>query len=283
MKRAKSVIIAAGLLAGSVSVAAQDVEGVSFDVSITEGAVPPVNERVSGLIRSQIGRGWLTRDRARLDLHGARAASPSTAEGGAADSVSMLVSIGVDRRIDFTLVAHSRKKFFPVGKMTRQMARMTESTPQKPAVRVAVPVLQVESLGSGPVVSGFATQRYRLNTEYVVSVMGPAGQLEQRIQIRSEGSYAPELSDFALAFNGTREWTSAGGTFITVDSAAIAQLERVLMAVPGIPLESEERLRMTVMDMDLAINRRTTLSNVRRARFTAKIFEVPPDYVEGPP
>lgn len=268
------VAVALALLA-TVEVAparAQDVSGLAFDLTITTG------DSASG--PTQTGRGWIYGRRSRLDLKGT-AIRAQAFTGMPGQNTSLIVHDSSEAAV-VAVVDHDSKKFMYPARMMGQLREMMAAMAgEAPRMTLAITNVQVDTLGDGHTVSGFATRRFRVSADISMSmeIMGESAQEEMRVE--SEIDVAPELAEFADPLRDTRGLKGLTAGLPFVDSSATAQLEKLMRVTPrGLALRQVDRISGTSLEGEEVQTSTTLLSNVRRATFPLSTFTIPEGYTE---
>lgn len=251
--------------------AAQEVSGLTFDVSVATSG--------SAGATQQTGRGWIAGRQTRLDLRGAGMPAPGM-PGVTAENVSIIIHDSSEAAV-VALVMHDQKKFMYPSRMMEQLREMMASMPEKPKMTFSVANIVVDSLGAGETVSGFATKRFKVSADISIAIEMMGEIVDQAMHVESEGDYATELSEFADPLRDTRGMKSITAGMPWMDSAATAEMEKLVLATPrGLALRQVDRVTgVTEGDMP-ASTTTTTLSNIKRESFSVSMFALPDGYTE---
>ena len=252
--------------------AAQDVAGLTFDVSVTTG------DSAAGT--HQTGRGWIAGKMSRLDLRGERGMLGPPMLGTTGENVSIIVQDSGDSSM-VTLLMHEQKTYMQPSKMMAQLQEMMASLVEKPKMTFIVSNIVVDSLGAGETVSGFTTKRYKVSADISMAIELMGESTSQTMHVESEGDYAEELSDFADPLGDTRGFKAMTDGMPWMDSTAAAELRKLERATPrGLALRHVDRVT-GVTEGDMPIPTTTTrLSNIKRESIPSSIFAIPEGYTE---
>lgn len=250
---------------------AQEVAGITFDVSVTA-------EDSSGTAK-QAGTGWIAGKRSRLDLRG-----PGSITQGMPGLPGQNISLIVEDSSGVAVVAvvdHDSKKVMYPSKMMEQVRQMMTMLPEQPRMTFKVANIKVDTLGAGETVSGFTTKRFRLQADVSVAISMMGENEEQTMHIETEGDYAEELSDFMDPLQGSRTFQAFTSGMPFLDSTATAELGKLAAIMPrGLPLRQTDRMTGVTEGGNEVEGSTTRLSNIKRQSFPVAVFAVPEGYTE---
>lgn len=261
---------AVGLLAATPA-AAQDVAGLTFDVTVTTG------DSAAGI--SQTGSGWIAGKRSRLDLRGA-VPTEQAMPGMQGQNMSIVIH-DTGGAPALAMIDHDTRKIMYPSKMMEQLREMMASLPEQPRMTFSVSNVTVDSLGAGETISGFATKRFRMKADISVAMEMMGENVEQTMHMEAEGDYAEELSDFIDPLQNSRSFQAFTSGMPFIDSAASAELNKISRAVPrGLPLRHVDRITGVSEGGEPMQGSVTSLSNIKRETFSIAIFSIPDGYTE---
>jgi len=250
---------------------AQDVSGLTFDVTITTGD--------SAAATVQSGSGWIAGKSSRLDLRGPANVAQAM-PGMPGQNMSIIVRDSSGAPV-MAMVDHDAKKVMYPAKMTAMLQEMMASLPERPKVGFSVTNIVVDTLGAGETISGFATKRFRLSADLSVSMEMMGESMDQTIHVVSEGDYAEELAGYIDPLQTTRSLEAMTSGMPGMDSSAVAELGKLAAARPrGLPLRQSDQMTGASeggMPMPATV---TALSNIKRAEFSLTVFSIPDGYTE---
>lgn len=265
-----AVVLGLGLILATAPAAAQDVAGLTFDVSVTTG------DSAAGMM--QTGSGWIAGNRSRMDLRG-----PNSAQGMPGilgQNISLLVTDSAGVPI-IALVDHDSKKVMYPSKMMEQVREMMASLLEQPRMTFKVSNVTVDSLGPGETISGFATKRFRLKADISMAMEMMGEEMEQTMHLETEGDYAEELSEFMDPLQGSRMFQTFTSEMPFMDSSATAELGKLVQAIPrGLPLRQVDRMSGIMEGGEQLQGAVTALTNIKRATFPVTVFSIPEGYTE---
>ncbi len=260
-----------GMVLAAAPSGAQDVSGLTFDVSVTTGD--------SATARTQTGQGWVAGSRSRVDLRG-EANPAETVPGLKGENISMLMDDSAGT-LTMIVVDHDTKKFFNPARAFDQIKEMLESLPEKPRVSFTVTNVVVDTLGAGETISGFSTKRFRLRADLSMAMEMMGESMNDTMHLESEGDYTEELSEFSDPLQGTRGVQAFISGMPWMDSTAMAELGKITHATPrGVPLRLTEQLGEVEVGGAAPPARITGLSNIKRGTFSPAVFAIPDGYTE---
>lgn len=250
---------------------AQDVSGLTFDVTITTGD--------SSAATVQSGSGWIAGKSSRLDLRGA--GNPAQAMPGMpGQNVSIIVWDSSGAPV-VAMVDHDEKKVMYPAKMMAMLQEMMASLPEKPKLSFSVTNVVLDSLGAGETISGFVTKRFRLSADLSMSMEMMGESMEQTMHIVSEGDFAEELAGYVDPLQTTRSVEAMAAGMPGMDSSSVAEIGKLVLARPrGLPLRQSDRMTGASeggIPMPATV---TALSNIKRAEFSLTVFAIPDGYAE---
>lgn len=265
------VAAVAAALAGRPA-AAQDVAGLTFDVSVTTG------DPAAGA--EQVGRGWIAGKNTRIDLRGGTGMPMPAMPAMGGNDLSIIVHDSSDTSV-VTLLVHDHKTFMRPNKMMAQLQEMMASMGERPKMTFIVSNIVIDSLGAGETISGFATKRYKVSADISIAMEMAGESMSQTMHVESDGDYAEELSDFADPLRDTRGVRALAGALPWMDSTATAEMQKLERATPrGLALRHVDRVTgVTEGDMPIPITI-TALSNIKRETVSPAVFSIPEGYTE---
>lgn len=269
--RRLAVVVFLGIAVASRPLAAQEVAGLTFEVSVATDD--------PAVATQQTGRGWIAGKQTRLDLRGAGMPAPGM-PGMTTDNVSIIIHDSSEAAV-VALVMHDQKKFMYPSRMMQQLQEMMASLAEKPKMTFSVSNIVVDSLGAGETVSGFATKRFKLSADISMAIEMMGESVTQAMHVESEGDYAEELSEFADPLRDTRGVKAITAGMPWMDSVATAEMDKLVRATPrGLALRQVDRVT-GVTEGDMPTPTTTTiLSNLKRESFSRSIFAMPEGYTE---
>ncbi len=250
---------------------AQDMSGLTFDVTITTGD--------SAAATVQSGSGWIAGKSSRLDLRGP--GNPAQAMPGMAGQNMSIVVRDSSGASVVAMVDHDSKKVMYPAKMMAMLQEMMASLPEKPKVGFTVSNMVVDTLGAGETISGFTTKRFRVTADISMSMQMMGESMDQTMHVVSEGDYAEELAGYTDPLQSTRSLEAMTAGMPGMDSTSVAELAKLAAARPrGLPLRQSDQMTGALeggMPMPATV---TVLSNIRRAEFSPTLFVIPAGYTE---
>lgn len=266
-----AVALGLGVILATAPAAAQDVAGLTFDVSVTTG------DSAAGML--QTGSGWIAGNRSRMDLRGQGNPAQSV-PGMPGQNISLLVHDSAGVPI-IAMVDHDSKKVMYPSKMMEQLREMMASLPEQPQMTFKVSNVAIDSLGAGETISGFATKRFRLKADISMAMNMMGEEMEQTMHLETEGDYAEELSEFMDPLQGSRMFQTFTSGMPFMDSSATAELGKLVQAIPrGLPIRQVDRMSGIMEGGEPVQGAVTALTNIKRATFPASVFSIPEGYTE---
>lgn len=265
------VVLSAGVALAASSAAAQDVAGLTFDVTVSTGD--------SAAAVTQTGSGWIAGRRSRMDLRGP--ANPAEAMPGMrGQNISMIVHDSAGSTSIAMLDHDTRKVMYP-SRLMEELQELMASLPEQPRMTFRVSSVTLDSLGAGETISGFTTKRFRLRADISVAMELMGETMEQTMHMETEGDYAEELSDFIDPLQGSRTFQAFTAGMPFMDSSATAELGKIGAIMPrGLPLRQRDRMTGVSEGGEAVQGSVTVLSNIKRGTFGLSIFSIPEDYTE---
>ena len=263
------VVLAA--LCGAAPIAAQSSPGVTFEMTMTAQDSGGTAQGV------QRGRGWVTRERARIDMAGA----PAPLAGGDTANMSIIVTILPDGTRDMAMLNHDRKEVMRPEKMMAELREMMQALAVRPEMSVHVTEFDVDTLGAGTTVDGFATRRYRVRMALTMAIAVMGERQEMRMSADQTGDYVPEFADYVDAMQSMTPLTSMASIFGGSPEFESTVRRMIEQSPKGLAVSSDARINMSGGMMGgHAIVQTMRLSSIRRADIPDSLFAIPADYTE---
>lgn len=272
LNRYACALSACAALAAAGPIAAQTSAGVTFDMTFT------TSDSGNAPLSEQRGRGWMTRDRARIDMSGA----PMLGRGTDTGSVSIIVEAGASGARSTAILNHAERQIVRPERMMEEMNQMMQALPVMPQMNLEVKRFVVDTLGAGETIDGFATTRYRVRMELAMRVAVMGESQEMSMAVDETGDYITEFRDFVDAMQDVAPMRSLTQMFGSSPELN-AQLERIVAQTPkGLQARADARMTMSnfLLGGEHVVVHSVRMSSIRRAEIPNSVFAIPAGYTE---
>jgi hypothetical protein len=194
-------------------------------------------------------------------------------------------SISFNGGAGLLIVDSARKEYsrFDLGQMKQMMADMMSGL-NGFDMKMTGSKFDVDSLGPGEPMFGYATQRWRTVQAFTVSMSMGTDSMAMSMENRTEALYAPAFEPLKQGMLQDQDSISLSMLPGLVSEELQRSMREAYAKLPnGMPIRSVATTTMMTGMMDITFTTTTEVTKIEKVRRPASFFEVPKGYKEVEP